>query len=89
MGSSFHKFNKFRTYRDISILFEDLTSVETPSPMGGCVGGWVGLGEISKNQINLDLIKIFEFCLKVDICGDSPTHEWEGGWMGGLMGGFR
>ena len=35
------KFNKFRTNRDISILFQDLTSVETPPPMGGCVGGWV------------------------------------------------
>ena len=27
--------------QDISILFEDSTSVETPPPMGGCVGGWV------------------------------------------------
>ena len=28
--------------QDNSILFEDLWFVETPSPMGGCVGGWVG-----------------------------------------------
>ena len=28
--------------RDISVLFEDLTSVEAPPPMGGCMGGWVG-----------------------------------------------
>ena len=28
--------------RDISILFEDSTSVEAPPPMGGCMGGWVG-----------------------------------------------
>ena len=27
--------------QDNSILFEDLWFVETPSPMGGCVGGWV------------------------------------------------
>ena len=28
--------------QDISILFEDLTSLETPPSMGGCmVGGWV------------------------------------------------
>ena len=27
--------------RDISILFEDSTSVDTLPPMGGCVGVWV------------------------------------------------
>ena len=40
------KFNSTSTNRDISIPFEDLKSVETPPPMGGCiiwwVGGWVG-----------------------------------------------
>ena len=40
------KFNSTWTNRDISILFEDLKSVETSPPMGGCiiwwVGGWVG-----------------------------------------------
>ena len=46
----------------------------------------MGSGKITKNQINLDLIKIFQFCLKFDICGDSPTH---GGCMGGLIGGVR
>ena len=39
------------TNRDISILFEDLKSVETSPPMGGCiiwwVGGWVdGWGQV-------------------------------------------
>ena len=47
--------------------------------MGGCVGGWVGvsesmdrsvgqwvgLGQITKNLINLDLIEIIQFCLKI------------------------
>ena len=32
--------------QDILILFEDLKSVETPPPMGGCMvwwmGGWMG-----------------------------------------------
>ena len=28
--------------RDISILFEDSISVETPPPMAGCIGGLVG-----------------------------------------------
>ena len=40
------KFNSTWTNRDISILFEDLKSVETSPPMDGCiiwwVGGWVG-----------------------------------------------
>ena len=40
--------------------------------MGGCVGGWVGqwvdwvgLGQSTKNLINLDLIKIIQFYLKI------------------------
>ena len=36
------------------ILFEDLKSVETPPPMGGCmvwwVDGWVGLGGVRSNH---------------------------------------
>ena len=36
------KFNSTWTNRDISILFEDLKSVETPPPMGGCIIWWVG-----------------------------------------------
>ena len=36
--------------------------------MGGWVewvGPWVGSGEITKNLINLDLIEIIQFCLKI------------------------
>ena len=33
--------------------------------LGGSVGGWVGLGQIVKNLINLDLIKMSQFCLKI------------------------
>ena len=36
------KFNSTWTNRDISILFEDLKSVETSPPMGGCIISWVG-----------------------------------------------
>ena len=60
------------------------------------VGGWVGPGQIIKNRINLDLIKIIQFCLKIY---DLLTHPylwvgvWVVGWMGGLicgsMGGVR
>ena len=60
------------------------------------MGQWVGPGQIIKNQINLDLIEILQFCLKIY---DLPTHPhlwvgvWIVGWMDGLicgsMGGVR
>ena len=35
----------------------------------GCVGGWVGhwveSGQMAKNLINLDLIEVIQFCLKI------------------------
>ena len=33
--------------------------------MGGSVGQWVGLGQSTKNLINLDQIEIIQFCLKI------------------------
>ena len=33
--------------------------------LGGWVGQWVGSGQITYNLINLDLIKIIQFCLKI------------------------
>ena len=50
------KFNSTWTNRDISIPFEDLKSVETSPPMGGCmvwwVGGWVdGWGQVKTLKI--------------------------------------
>ena len=51
------KFNSTWTNQDISILFEDLKSVETPPPIGGCiiwwVGGWVGwwVGQVKSLKI--------------------------------------
>ena len=59
---------------DISILFEDLTSVETPPPMDGCMDGWVdwwvdGWGQVKSLKLNkpwsnqdnsiLDILDIF------------------------------
>ena len=51
-------------------MFEDLWFVETPPIMGGWVvrsvsGQLVGSGQMTKNLINLDLIKIIQFCLKI------------------------
>ena len=60
------------------------------------VSQWVGPGKITKNQINLDLIEIIQFCLKIYDLLIYP-HLWVGVWvvlwMGGLicesMGGVR
>ena len=53
--------------------------------MGGSVGQWLGSGHITKYQINLDLIEIIQFCLKIyellrpmGGCMD----QWVGQWMG-------
>ena len=53
--------------------------------MGGSVGQWVGSGHITKYQINLDLIEIIQFCLKIyDLLGH--PHLWEGEWVGQWVG---
>ena len=56
----------------------------------------MGPGQIIKNQINLDLIEIIQFCLKIyDLLRhpDLWVGVWVVGWMGGLkcesMGGVR
>ena len=33
--------------------------------LGGAVGQWVGLGQMTKNLISLYLIEIIHFCLKI------------------------
>ena len=45
--------------------------------MGGSVGQWLGLGHITKYQINLDLIKIIQFCSKIYDLLRQP-HLWVG-----------
>ena len=66
--------------------------------MGGCVNGWVGQwvgqwvgsGQMTKNLISLDLIKIIQFYLRFMICRDTPTgtytHGWGCWWLGGSVG---
>ena len=50
--------------------------------MGQWVGQWVGPGQIIKNRINLDLVEIIQFCLKIyDLLRHPPP-------MGGCMGGW-
>ena len=53
--------------------------------MGGWLGGWLGKyvdqwvasGHINKNQINLELIEIIQFCLKIWDLLKHP-HLWVG-----------
>ena len=58
--------------------------------LGGWVGQWVGSGQMTKNLINLDLIEVIQFCLKIyDLLRhptDPPTHGWVCGWLGGSVG---
>ena len=52
------------------------------------MGQWVGSGQMTNNLINLDLIDIIQFCLKIYDLERHP-HPWVGvwhGWVGGSVG---
>ena len=55
------------------------------------MGQWVGSGHIMKYQINLDLIEIIQFCLKIDDLLRHPTamgwcmDQWVGQWVGSVQ----
>ena len=52
--------------------------------MVGCVSG---SGEITNYLINLDIIEIIQFCLKIyDLW--RHLHLWVGVWVVGWMGGW-
>ena len=72
-------------------------------PMGGCVGGWmgqwvnggwvgqwVGSLQITKNRINLELMEIIQFCLKIyDLLRTpSPMGGCMGSWVVGSVNGW-
>ena len=49
----------------------------------------MGPGQIIKNQINLDLIEIILFCLKInDLLRPPPMCGCMGGWVDGWLGGW-
>ena len=88
------KFNSTWTNRDISILFEDLKSVETPPPIGGCIIWWVGglvdgWHEVKSLKfencwLNQDNSNLFEdLWLPVGGCVDGWC-----GWVGGCFNGW-
>ena len=55
--------------------------------LGGSVGQWVGLGQMTKNLISLDLIKIIQFSLKIlFVETPPPTPPPIGGWLVGSVG---
>ena len=45
----------------------------------------MGPGQIIKNRINLVLIEIIQFCLKIYDLLTHP-HLWVGGWVGYYVG---
>ena len=51
------------------------------------MGQWVGLGQSTKNLINLDLIEIIQFCLKIYDLQRHP-HPWLGVWVVGWVNGW-
>ena len=51
------------------------------------MGQWVGSGQMIKNLINLDLIKIIQFCLKICDLLRHP-HAWVGVWVVGWVNGW-
>ena len=56
--------------------------------MDSWVGQWMGSGHIAKYRINLDLIEIIQFCLKIYDLLRHP-HLWVGVWVGsGQMTNF-
>ena len=55
--------------------------------MAGSVGQWVGSGQMTKNLINLDLIEIIQFCLKIyDLL--RHLHLWVDVWVNGWVNGW-
>ena len=50
------------------------------------MGQWVESGHITKYQINLDLIEIIQFCLKIYDLLRHP-HLWMGVWINGWVNG--
>ena len=91
------KFNSTWTNQDISILFEDLKSVETPPPMGGCiiwwvggwVGWWVGSGQITKNLKIVDWIKIIHILFEDLWFVETPPPMGGCGWLGEWVGQWK
>ena len=56
--------------------------------MVGCVSGSMGgSGEITNYLINLDIIEIIQFCLKIYHLW-RHLHLWVGVWVVGWMGGW-
>ena len=64
--------------------------------LDGSLGQWVGSGQITDYLINLNIIEIIQFCLKIYNLLRHPhlwLDVWVVGWVSGLifgsMGGIR
>ena len=50
------------------------------------MGQWEGSGHINKNQINLEVIEIIQFFLKICDLLRHPHYVWVYRWLGGWVG---
>ena len=50
--------------------------------VGWMVDKWVGSGQMTKNSIDLDLVEIIQFCLKIYDLWRHP-NLWLDGWVNG------
>ena len=48
----------------------------------------MGSCQITKNLINVDLIEIIQFYLKIYDLWDTPTYGWVYGWVNGWVNGW-
>ena len=54
--------------------------------LSGCLGQWVGSGQIIKYQINLDLIRIIQLFEDLHFVETTPAMDGcVGGWMDGWV----
>ena len=51
------------------------------------MGQWVWPGQMTNNVINLDLIEMIRFCLKIYDLYRHP-YSWVGGWVGQWVNGW-
>ena len=62
---------------------EDSNLWRHPNPWVGVMGGLMGSGQITKNQINLGLIEIFILFEDSTSVEAPPTNGWVYGWVEG------
>ena len=86
-ASMFIMFIMFNMHVCMCLCAWDPSTYLYPPPPPSTQPQWPqgGTARISKNSITLELIKIFQFCLKIWNLWRPPPHH---GWLYGLVGGW-